>query len=170
MSTFPPESQSPDRGNTLHAPNILSAFEQFFTEEDFIFLRSANAITLHSDHGLIFVASKIGKPAAALVTFVIAPPTMDLTQEEVMNIVAHAAATHEVAMEFIIVDRPGKPLVILAEVRVDLILDRDELARRFSDFSVCTDVAIGDAQRRALPVDPLREIGEFEEHIGRLRY
>lgn len=169
MPTFPPASQSPDRRDTLHAPNILSAFEQFFTEEDFIFLRSANAITLHSDHGLIYVASRIGNPAAALVTFVIAP-TMDLTQEEVMNIVAHAAATHEVAMEFVIVDRPEKPLVIMAEVRVDPILDRDELSRRFSDFSVCTDVALGDAQRRALPVDPLREIGEFEEHIGRLRY
>lgn len=154
---------------TTDAATLLSTFEQFFIEEDFLFLRWGTTITLTSDYGTTVVAVGDADRIGAKATLVMVPAS-GLSSTQVKNIVAQASAAQEFEQKFVIVEKPGQPLMILSQVNFLRPFKRDDLSRAFSDFAFCTDVAIGEAIRRSSNAEEVPEVGGFEERICRLRF
>lgn len=154
---------------TSDAATLLSVFEQFFIEEDFLFLRWGTTITLTSDYGTTIVSVGDADRMGATATLVMVPASA-LSATQVKNIVAQASSAQEFEQKFVIVEKPGQPLMIVSQVNFLRPFKRDDLSRAFSDFAFCTDVAIGEAIRRTADEDEVPEVGGFEERICRLRF
>ena len=136
------------RLQTPRESEVLSAFEQLFMEEDYLFLRSGPTITLTSDSGTIIVAVPSADQFTARVMMVMVPHVA-LSPTQIKNVVASASAEQEAGRKLLVVERADQPLFIASEVELQRPYARDELLDVFSKFAYRTDVALGDAARAA---------------------
>ena len=131
---------------TAHESEILSAFEQLFLDQDFLFLRWGPTITLTSDYGVTIISvSRTDRHRATVLLDMVPPPT--LAPAQVKNVIASARAKQEGEQTLVVIARPNQPLLVVAEVEIQRPLSRDELSAVFSEFAFTTEVAIGEAIR-----------------------
>ncbi len=127
---------------------VLSAFEQLFTEEDYLFLRCGPTLTVTSDFGTTIVAVPSADQFTARVMMVMVPEVA-LSPTQIKNVVATACAEQEAGKKLLVVERAEQPLFIASEVELQRPYSRDQLLSVFTDFAHRTDVALGDAARAA---------------------
>lgn len=131
---------------TPHESEVLSAFEQLFIAEDYLFLRSGPTITLTSDSGTTIVTVPDADRFTVKVRLVMVPQVA-LSAAQVKNVVASASAELEADKKLLVVEQADQPLFIVAEALLQRPYGRDELHAVFTDFAYRTDVALGDAAR-----------------------
>jgi hypothetical protein len=154
---------------TAYEGELLSAFEDLFIEEDFLFLRWGPSISLTSDSGTTLVSAPRADRFSAEVMFVLVP-TSALSPAQVKNVVAFSSAVQEAGQKLVVIERLGQPLLIACQVELQRPYTRDSLSGAFTEFAINTDLALGEAVRRGGDLDDTDEFVSPGCQLSSLRF
>jgi hypothetical protein len=133
---------------TAYESELLSAFENLFIEEDFLFLRWGPSISLTSDSGTTLVSVPRADRFSAEVMFVLVPSPA-FSPAQVKNVVAFASAVREAGQKLVVIERPGQPLMIACQVELQRPYTRDCVSDAFNEFVGNTSGALEETIFRA---------------------